>query len=194
MSRDFPRDFQRILITRMKYAGDIVLTIPVIQAVRSTYPDAFLAYMGDSRAVDLLDYGTGLNEVIPFDFSRPTVLEQPRVAALLFRRRFDLVLDLFGNPRSALLAFLSGARVRVGPARRWRGALYTHQVRDDGRRKTAIDFHFQYLRAVGIIGTPSLPAITLREWERQRARLTLDALVGPPTVDSMRRPIVQWIN
>jgi lipopolysaccharide heptosyltransferase II len=174
----------------MKFAGDIVLTIPVIRSVREAYPDAFIAYMGDSRAVELLEHGAVLDEIIPFDFSRPTLLEQPRVASILFRRKFDLVIDLFGNPRSALLTWLSRARVRVGPDRRVRGLFYTVRVRDDRRRKTAIEFHFQALRAAGIRPVPCLPEIVLRDDERKQAQRILAGILGTPAGGNERRPLV----
>ncbi len=120
--------YDRILLTRMKFIGDVVLTTPVIRSVRNAYPGAFIAYMGEREAVSLLEGNPCLDDIIPFDLSRPSVLEQTRIALLLRRRRFDLAIDLFGNPRSALVTRLSGARVRVGPDRKGRGRLYSIRV------------------------------------------------------------------
>jgi lipopolysaccharide heptosyltransferase II len=160
---------QRILITRMKFIGDVVLTTPVIRSLRAAFPNAFLAYMGDAGAVSLLQENPFLNQIIPFDFSRPTYLEQPRVSWLLRRLRFDWVIDLFGNPRSALLTYLTGAPVRVGLERKGRGRLYTLQVRDDGRPKSAVEFHLQFLRALGVEPVVHPPELFLTERERTDA-------------------------
>jgi lipopolysaccharide heptosyltransferase II len=161
--------YARILISRMKFIGDVVLTTPAIRSVRAAFPDAFIAYMGDAQAVTLLEQNPLLNEIIPFDFAQRTIMEQPRVAWLLRSRKFDLAVDLFGNPRSALLTYLSGARVRVGLDRKGRGRLYTIRVKDDARRKTAVEFHNQFLRAAGITPTAFQPEIFLNESERQDA-------------------------
>jgi ADP-heptose:LPS heptosyltransferase len=147
--------FQRILITRMKFIGDVVLTTPIIRSVRNAYPDAYIAYLGEKNAVSLLEHNPNLDEIVPFDFSRPTIFEQPRVVFQLKRRKFDIAIDLFNNPRSALFTYLSGARVRVGAERKGRGKLYTVQVKDDGTAKTAIEFHNQFIRAIGIEPTSS---------------------------------------
>jgi heptosyltransferase III len=168
----------RILLTRMKFIGDVVLTTPIIRSVRSAYPDAYLAYMGDKQAVPLLEHNPFLDEIIPFDFSRPVVLEQPRVVALLRRRSFNLVIDMFGNPRSALLTYLSGAETRIGPDRRGRGKLYTVRVRDDGTPKTAIDFHNQFIRAAGVEPSALRTEIFLTEDEKQDARKSLQVVNG----------------
>ena len=158
---------QRILITRMKFIGDVVLTTPVIRSLRHAIPDAYIAYMGDAGAVSLLEQNPSLNEIIPFDFSAPTLREQPRVAWLLRRRKFDMVIDLFGNPRSALLTRLSGAPVRVGLDRPGRGRFYTVRVQDAPRRKTAVEFHEQFLQAVGIEPVYHTPEIFLSDGERR---------------------------
>lgn len=89
-----------------------------------------------------------------------------------------MVIDLFGNPRSALLARLSGARVRVGPDRRGRGRFYTHRVADDGRPKSAVAFHHQSLAAAGIPATSSTTEIFLSDAERGSARDLLARTLG----------------
>lgn len=164
---------RRILVTRMKFIGDVVLTTPVLRTLRAAFPDAYIAYLGDRDAVSLLEWNPCLDEIIPFDFRRSTLREQARVAWLLRRRRFDLAIDLFGNPRSALLTWLSGARIRVGPERKGRGRLYTVRVRDDGKPKSAIAFHHQSLQAVGISASSEKTEIHLTEEERRRGRETI---------------------
>lgn len=165
----------RVLVTRMKFIGDIVLSTAIVQDLRQALPEAYIAYLGDSNAVSLLEGNPCLDEIIPYDFSRPALAEQVRVAALLRRRRFDVVLDLFGNPRSALLSYLSGAPVRVGLDRPGRGRLYTVRVSDDGKPKTAISFHRQFLHAIGIPSGTAMPALYLKESERRDVR---DAMIA----------------
>lgn len=182
--------FKRILLTRMKFVGDIVLTTPVVQSVRHAFPEAFIAYMGDRSAVQLLEQNPHLDEIIPFDYSRLSIMEQPRVVWQLRRRKFDLAIDMFGNPRSALLTYLSGAAMRVGLARPGRGKLYTLQVHDDATPKTAVEFHNQLIRAVGIEPVDSNPAIYLSDDERREARIYLRWLGFEDNPTDFSRPIV----
>jgi lipopolysaccharide heptosyltransferase II len=179
--------YDRILLTRMKFIGDVVLTTPVIRSVRNAYPGAFIAYMGEREAVSLLEGNPCLDDIIPFDLSRPSVLEQTRIALLLRRRRFDLAIDLFGNPRSALVTRLSGARVRVGPDRKGRGRLYSIRVHDDGSPKSAIEFHTQALTAAGIPVSARTTELFPARAEREAVRLLLRH--GDPFIDTAR-PLV----
>jgi lipopolysaccharide heptosyltransferase II len=190
MDPDSRGRYRRILITRMRFIGDIVLTTPVIRSVRAACPDAFIAYMGERDAVSLLEGNPFLDEIIPYDYARPGVLEQARVGFLLKRKRFDLVVDLFGNPRSALLTRLSGARVRVGPERTGRGRLYTIRVADDGREKTAVEFHNQYIAAAGIPPVATKPELFLREEEKRDAASYLRWVCGGGKPLDPGRPVV----
>jgi len=181
---------KRILLTRMRFIGDIVLTTAAIRSVRTACPDAYLAYMGDERAVTLLEHNPCLDEIIPYSYRRPSVFEQLRVGMALRRRNFDLVIDLFGNPRSALLTRMSGASVRVGPERRGRGRFYTVPVRDDGSPKTSIEFHNQYLRAAGIEPTADRTEIYLTDDERREARIYLQWLDHEEHPLDLAKPLV----
>jgi lipopolysaccharide heptosyltransferase II len=174
----------------MRFIGDIILTTPVIRSVRSACPDAYIAYMGERDSVALLEQNPFLDEIIPYDYSRPGALEQARVAFLLKRKRFDLAVDLFGNPRSALLTRLSGARVRVGPDRRERGRLYTIRIADDGREKTAVEFHNQYIAAAGIPPVALKTELFLTEEEKRDAASYLRWVCGEGKALDPVRPLV----
>jgi ADP-heptose:LPS heptosyltransferase len=164
------QSYRRVLITRMKFIGDIVLTTPIIHSARLALPGAYIAYLGERHALTLLERNPYLDETIPFDFSKPAITEQTRVGWLLRRRAFDLVIDLFGNPRSALLARLTGASTRIGLDRKGRGALYTIRVADDGKRRSAIEFHERFLEAAGLPAIWHSTEIFLSEEERRSAR------------------------
>jgi lipopolysaccharide heptosyltransferase II len=170
-----PLPAKRILVTRMKFIGDVVLTTPLLHSLRAAYPSAYIAYMAEARACSLLEHHPAVDELIGYDFTRPSVLEELRVALALRRSRFDITLDLFSNPRSALLMYLSGARVRVGLARAGRGHLFTHQVHDDGTPKTAIQFHNQFLHAIGVAPTRTQPMLVVTAGEKEMMQRRLQA-------------------
>ena len=168
------KQFNRILLTRLKFIGDIILTTPLIQSLRETFPAAFIAYLGDSEAVSLLEGNPYLNEIIPVDFSKHGAFQRAQLFYRLNRQRFDLVIDLFCNPRSALLSFATRAPVRVGGDLPGRGRLYTVKIKDDGTPKSAIAFHYQSLKAVGIESKHFQTKIYLTDDEKKEARRYLE--------------------
>ncbi len=179
------QSINRILLTRMKYIGDIILTTPIIRAVREKFPDAYIAYLGDAKAVSLLNHNPHLNEIIPFDFAKPDIIEQIRVMLLLRKRKFDVVVDMFSNPRTAMLARASGAPVRIGKDVKGRGKLYTHRVGDYGAMKPAIEFHYQYVKPIGVDMTHVKTEIFLTDDEKREARIWLqhqDVDISKPVI------------
>jgi ADP-heptose:LPS heptosyltransferase len=57
------------------------------------------------------------------------LLADLRLARRLARQRFDLAVDFHGGPRASLLAWLSGAQLRVGYSVAGRGWMYHRRVR-----------------------------------------------------------------
>jgi len=153
-----PPAVERVLISRLRFIGDVVLTTPVIKALKKRYPEASLHYLTEAGPAAVLTHNPHLEEVIVLPeelLSGRAILtrcgEQVRFLRSLRTRRFDLAIDLFGNPRSALLTLATGARYRVGFDVRGRGRVYNVKIRRSASRR-ALD---AYLDAVRTIGVPA---------------------------------------
>lgn len=113
-----------VLLIRLRLIGDVVLSTPVVRALRRAFPDARLAYLVEREAAPVVLGNPHLDEVIIADRSRglSRVVDDLRLARQLRQRRFDVVIDMHGGPRSSWLTFATGAPVRVGyeiPGRTW---------------------------------------------------------------------------
>lgn len=120
----------RVLLIRLRLIGDVVLSTPVIRALRRAFPEARLSYLVERDAAAVVAGNPHLDEVLIVERSRGLlrVIDDLRLAWMLRRRRFDVVIDMHGGPRSSWLALASGAPRRIGydmPGRQW---LYTHTV------------------------------------------------------------------
>ena len=107
----------RILIVRLSAIGDVIHGIPVACALRDALPHAFIGWVVEGRAGDLLVDHSALDRVIRV---RRGWLKSPREVVRLRRRlqqlRFDTAIDLQCLTKSAIAAWLSGARRRIGKA------------------------------------------------------------------------------
>jgi lipopolysaccharide heptosyltransferase II len=152
----------------LRYIGDIILTTPTIRALRKKFPNSYIAYLGDKKAITLLENNPYIDELIPFDFNWG-LIKQLKFFKELRRKKFDLVIDLFGNPRSAILSFITGANTRIGGAFNWRKYLYTIPIENDNIRRTAINFHLRYLEPLDIKTSETKTEIFLKEEEKKWA-------------------------
>ena len=117
----------RILVIQFRQIGDVLLSTPVLRALRMAYPQSHIAFLTEPSPGRVLQGNTLIDEVI----LRPrhtSWREQWDLIRTMRRQRFDLVIDLIGNPRSAVLTRLSGARHRLAFARFPRSLLYTMLV------------------------------------------------------------------
>ena len=96
------QEIRNILVVRLSSIGDIVLTTPVVQALRSTFPGARIDFCTKAPFVPLLAGNPALSSVC--------------TPETLTGIAYDVVVDLQNNRRSrALLRSL-----RAGPVRRYR--------------------------------------------------------------------------
>ena len=120
----------RILLIRLRLIGDVVFTTPVVRALRRRYPRAHLAYLVEPHAAPVVAANPHLDEVIvaAAPAARGRALADLALMRRLRRSRFDVVLDLHGGPRAAVLATMTGARRRIGYTIAGRGWMYTDRV------------------------------------------------------------------
>lgn len=119
-----------VLLIRLRLIGDVVLTTPVIRALRRKFPEARLTYLVERDAAPVVQHNPHLDEVLVAERTRgwARVLDDVKLAWQLRQRRFDVVIDMHGGPRSSWLALATGAPQRIGydvAGRRW---MYTHPV------------------------------------------------------------------
>jgi heptosyltransferase III len=103
-----------ILIIRLRSLGDLVLETPAIAALHSWRPDLRISVLLEPRFAPVLEGNPAIAELI---FSRSL----GETALDLLRRKFPIVFNQHGGPRSAMLTGASGAPLRVG----WAGYQYS---------------------------------------------------------------------
>lgn len=105
----------RILITRLSHIGDCLLTMPLLTELRRHFPTAHIAWAVEPSSATLLEGHPDLNQLIRVPknwiYSWRAIGELRRV----FREtRFDIAIDPQSLTKSAAIAWLSGAKIRIG--------------------------------------------------------------------------------
>jgi heptosyltransferase-1 len=155
-------EFSRILLIKPSALGDVVHTLPVLVKLRARYPQAGIDWLITPENAEVVRNHPALSNVILFarrDFSKRghrwrAFLSFFDLLKQIRRAKYDLVIDMHGQVRSAFFALISGARVRIGfnrpikrtltvsaehdlknvPSHGWRGAregswiAYTHRI------------------------------------------------------------------
>ncbi len=151
----------KLAIFLPNWLGDLVMATPALRAVRRHFgPAAEIVGILRPKLAGLLAGTNWLDQEWPFDpHADSRDLRRLPLVRRMRRERFDLVLMLTNSLGTALLAWLGGARERVGYVRYGRGALLTGRVypRRQGRAIAAAPMVESYLTLAEALGCPPEP-------------------------------------
>ena len=106
--------YKRILVIKLKQPGDVLVSTPVIAALKEAWPECHLTYLVPKGTEDMVSGHPGLDGLMVVDRRGETWGQALKFIRDLRRQRFDLVLELSGGDRGAIYSFLTGARERIG--------------------------------------------------------------------------------
>ncbi len=177
---------ENILLIRLKAIGDVVLTLPAVNAIREDFPSAKITFLTSKENAVLLRGFREVNEIITLDRAAlrtgNPLKVVPEIFGLLKKLRagkFSLVVDFQGYGETAWLARLTGAPQRWGviysTGRKW---AYTHAVTRDDKMQV-VDFYLSLLQQCGLKKSVPrneflLPPESLADAEKFFARENLD--------------------
>jgi lipopolysaccharide heptosyltransferase I len=169
---------RRIALIKPSALGDIIHSLPVLTALRRRYPAAHITWVVHRGYEPLLQGHADLDATLAFDrsASRRGLLQGMLYYSQFLRRlrqqRFDLVVDLQGLLRSALMAAASRAPRRVGLSTAREGAVwfYTDIVPvADFNAIHAVDRYWLIAEALGAGGGRQSFRVPLPERDRNWA-------------------------
>src|SRR4051812_21568837 len=140
-----------ILLIQLKRIGDLILTTPVIAALREKFPDASISLVVSAAVNELLPAITGIDKVYEVRGKTDDALDW----VALSLGKFDYCLDFTRNDRSAFLTFLSGARKRITADHpqlrtKLRARSYNELVDAPVGFLHTVDYHLALLKPLGI--------------------------------------------
>jgi ADP-heptose:LPS heptosyltransferase len=111
---------QNILVIHFGQMGDVILSLPALQAIRRRFPAAKItALLGKSSAAiaklaDVFDEEIIVDRVELRDGNKLRSINKIRqLTKEIRRRKFDFIIDLHSLSETNLLGFLSGAKARL---------------------------------------------------------------------------------
>ncbi len=99
---------ESLLIIRLSSLGDIIHTLPALSVLRQNFPATRIYWATQRAGKEILDLVPGINEIIVWQ-------ENHLVEGLKIRdKKIEVAIDFQGLLKSAFLAFISGAKRRLG--------------------------------------------------------------------------------
>ena len=117
---------KKILIVRTSALGDVVHTLPALEALKSLFPEAIVHWIVEPLAARLLEGHPLIDRLIVLPRQHwkrqarnplqwlAILGEIWRLSRSLRKERFDVTLDFHCNLRSAVILLLAGGRRKIG--------------------------------------------------------------------------------
>ncbi|MCX7816202.1 MAG: lipopolysaccharide heptosyltransferase II [Syntrophales bacterium] len=150
-----------ILIVKLSAIGDVVHTLPSLAALRKLYPEAYITWVVEEKAADLILDHPLLNRVVVSrriswieNLKRGKVREVFREVStfvkILRDRRYDLIIDFHGLLKSSLIVMLSKGMRTLGykSLQELSGLFYREKIPED-LTKHAVDRYLDFVAYLG---------------------------------------------
>ena len=167
-------------------------TVPLLPVLKQRYPDAQISWVVNRELRDLVDGHPDLHESIPFD-RRGGWSAWITLLRTLRQRRFDLVFDLQGLLRSAVMTTVTGASARIGLETAREGSRYTlnGMIPNSGRD---IPAHARYWRLAEVLGLGHSPRQTQIVTSEQDQTWAIAQLKNLPRPIFAVHPGARWVT
>ncbi|VAX39217.1 ADP-heptose--lipooligosaccharide heptosyltransferase II [hydrothermal vent metagenome] len=186
MQKDLPKidlenvDAERICIIKPSALGDIVQTLPLLSVLHERFPRAQVDWVVSSQLANILEDHPLLHRLHLYN-RKGGAKESFNLLRQLRKERFDLVFDLQGLLRSAVMTLATGASKRIGLETAREGSRFAcHQIIEKTSRD--IPAYARYWRVAEALGMAHLQPNTIvpvREEETFWATRQLSTLSTP---------------
>jgi len=149
---------KNILVLRYRFIGDTILTVPFLRNLRYAEPNAYIAWVVAPISSDVIKGIPYVDELIYWDpetihadstGTHKTLKAKIDFIKMLRWKKFDKVYVLKRSLSSAIMAYLTGAKERIGFDTEGRGFLLTKKVKYKHNQHEVQNF-LDVLRADGI--------------------------------------------
>lgn len=121
-----------ILVVRFKRIGDAILTLPVCNSLKLTFPNATIDYVLYEEMAHLFYGHPYIDNVISIkkDESKNLFKYIKKVYSIT-RKKYDIIIDVMSTPKSELFCLFSlSSPIRIGRYKKNRGFTYTHKTKE----------------------------------------------------------------
>ncbi|MEQ8684151.1 MAG: glycosyltransferase family 9 protein [Imperialibacter sp.] len=180
---------RKILLIRLDYIGDVVMTSPAFSFLQSRFPESNISLLTNSVAKELYKNDANIDKIWVYNwpwrfqrsdngFNKAKVKQLFQVIRTLRKERFDLVVDPRGDSRFLFLfGALIGAKTKIGNSRTGNCGLLDFMSQYD-TEKHEIERSFDVLRCFKNPPVTLRPYVSIPDEELDRAKALTQKLAG----------------
>lgn len=151
----------RILIINIFGIGDVLFTTPLISHLREVFPDSFIGYMANRRALPAIETNPKINKVYIYErdeFNKDLARSWLKLFREMRTERFDVVFDFSLNSSFGFFTMACGIPHRIGYDYRSRGRFLTDKIPLEGYEgRHVVEYYIDLMNKLKLPKTPEGP-------------------------------------
>jgi heptosyltransferase-2 len=167
---------RKILLIRPDRLGDLILSLPVADSLKSNFPESEVHYLASRHTVPIAPMAKNVDGWIPDSDRGGKPLGPYSLARRIKFEEFDCIIELKPSWRTSIAGALSAVGLRIGTSRRLYSIFYSHRLsihrKASGLHQTDLDL--AHLRALGIQVSGLFPRLDVTERGRKSAESLLN--------------------
>lgn len=154
-------NIKKILVIKMRHSGDVLLMTPVLTQLKQALPQADIDAMVYQDTAPVLQNNRYISQVITYDknwkkknwFQK--IYHEVTLLRFIRKQHYQIVINLTEGDRGAIVALISGAKIRVGFDPQGQGffkkkSIYSHLVLEGAIPKHIVEKNLDAIRSIGI--------------------------------------------
>ena len=188
-------NWNRILIIKLRAIGDVILTTPVFENLRNSFPNSQIDFIVEKPSASLVAEDKNINSILIAPSGKDRKFKNDwQFFRKIRKQKYDVCIDLFGNPRSAIITLFSNAKLRVGYSYRGRKYAYQEKFSSNVSQIHEVEFNLDAVRHFDIPIVTKQPKIYLRDLDLKTAQKIIDGLNYSDKSIIALNPFASWVG
>ncbi|KPK33590.1 MAG: hypothetical protein AMS24_00490 [Chlamydiae bacterium SM23_39] len=150
-------DINRILVIKLRHLGDVLLSTATFNVLKKNFPKASIDAFINKESFPILENNPNISDILVYDRKIKKlnrIVQELKILKNIKKKKYDLVFNLTEGDRGAILAWISGARYKIGVKDKkgflGKNKIYTHLVKKGDKSKHAVEENLDFIRRIGI--------------------------------------------
>jgi len=111
----------KILLIKFRNIGDVLLSTPLVENLKSIYPDAQIDFALNAGCQDMISLNPNIDNIFIYDRAKIKssgilyrLVQEIQYIKNIISNKYDIVINLTEGDRGAIIALLSGAKEKLG--------------------------------------------------------------------------------
>lgn len=119
----------KILVIQQKMIGDVLVSSMLCEQIKQQYPNAEVHYLIHINTKDVVLNNPFIDKIVFFDPKKDSkIFNFLKLGFSLKKEKYDAVVDVYAKIGTAVLSFLSGAKIRISYKKKYSSFLYSNSI------------------------------------------------------------------